>query len=332
MRAVRAAGLLFGAGLIGVLLGLSAGAEGWSWGWSQWSAESELILQLRLPRTLSAWLAGAALGLAGAIAQGLFRNPLADPYLLGSAAGAHLAVSLWLSGTSAWAAAGLLPFADLASHGLNLPLAAFLGALAGVLCSLVLAGGLREGPVLLLCGVVVGMLMAAAAEALALIAPEVLRSRQAFLLGTTAFTGPQSVVVLAAALVVGLLMALPCARALDALTLGESAASTLGLPLRWCRAGLIIAMALVTGAAVAQVGLVGFVGLAAAHVVRTLGAPNHRALLWQAAACGGAMLAIADALCRGLAAPMEWPIGLVTALLGGGYLLFLLRRGSSRSL
>lgn len=313
-------------GLLSMLLGLSAGAEGWSWGWTAWSSEQHLITQLRLPRAASAWLAGAALGLAGAIAQGLFRNPLADPYLLGSAAGAHLAVSLVLAASSALAGASVPG----GLGGFGIPLSAFLGALVGVLCSLVLAGGLREGPVLLLAGVVVGMLMAAVAETLALMAPDILRSRQAFLLGTTAFAGPESVVSLALALALGLALALPCARALDALTLGDDAARTLGLPLAACRAMLIAAMALTTGAAVAHVGLVGFVGLAAPHLVRAMGPLLHRGLLIQSALCGGALLGLADALCRGLAAPTEWPTGLLTALLGGGYLLVKLRQRAAQ--
>lgn len=351
MKNLGRVAVLVSLGLLSLLLGLSAGAEGWSWGWTAWAADQELIMQLRLPRAASAWLAGAALGLAGAIAQGLFRNPLADPYLLGSAAGAHLAVSLVLAASSALAGAsmlggfgglglsgglgGLQASASSASGwmalmpGLGIPLAAFLGALAGVLCSLMLAGGLREGPVLLLAGVVVGMLLAAAAETLALMAPDILRARQAFLLGTTAFAGPESVMTLGIALALGVVLALPCARALDALTLGDDAARTLGLPLSACRALLVAALALTTGAAVAQVGLVGFVGLAAPHLVRAMGPTLHRGLLIQSALCGGALLGLADALCRGLAAPTEWPTGLLTALLGGGYLLIRLRQRAS---
>jgi iron complex transport system permease protein len=160
-------------------------------------------------------------------------------------------------------------------------------------------------------------------------APDILRARQAFLLGTTAFAGPESVTTLAVALALGLALALPCARALDALTLGDDAARTLGLPLSACRALLIAALALTTGAAVAQVGLVGFVGLAAPHLVRAMGPTLHRGLLIQSALCGGALLGLADALCRGLAAPTEWPTGLLTALLGGGYLLIRLRQRAS---
>ena len=313
--------ILFGlAGVIGLLLGLIAGAEGWSLRPEQWRQEASLILELRLPRSCVAWLAGAALGLAGAIAQGLFRNPLADPFLLGSAAGAHLGVSVALvvGASASWTAL------------LGIPAAAFVGALAGVLLSLTLAGTLREGTHLLLAGVVVGMLMGAAAEMLSLLAPEMLRARQAFLLGTTAFADARSVGLLASALAVAVLLAWPCTRVLDALTLGEAAATTLGLPVRACRAALLAALALATGAAVSQVGLVGFIGLAAPHLVRTIGPLPHRDLLFNAALCGGALLALADAFCRGWAAPSEWPVGLMTATLGGLYLLTLLRLRNRR--
>lgn len=305
-------------GLLGLMLGLAAGADGWSLSPSVWVRDAALISDLRWPRSASAWLAGAGLGLAGAIAQGLFRNPLADPFLLGSAAGAHLGVSLALvAGTTlAWPASP------------GIPLAAFLGALGGVLLSLSLAGSMHQGTPLLLAGVVVGMLLGTLAEMLSLLAPEILRSRQAFLLGTTAFADGQSVTLLVIALTGALLLAWPGARLLDALTLGEDAAASLGLPVRACRMGLLAALALATGAAVAQVGLVGFVGLAAPHLVRALGVRAHRPLLLQSMLCGGALLVWADALCRGSAAPSEWPIGLLTAGLGGGYLLLLLRQRS----
>lgn len=302
--------------MLGLLLGLAAGADGWSLHPAAWAQDSALILELRLPRSLSAWLAGAALGLAGAIAQGLFRNPLADPFLLGSAAGAHLGVSLSLV-----IGAGLL----------GIPLAAFLGALSGVVLSMTLAGSLRQSTHLLLAGVVTGMLMGAAAEMLALLHPDILRARQAFLLGTTAFADAHSVALLSAAMAVSLVIALPCARVLDALTLGEEATSTLGLPLSFCRMALLTALALATGTAVSQVGLVGFIGLAAPHLARALGPMGHQSLMVNASLCGGALLALADALCRGAVAPMEWPVGLMTSTLGGLYLLALIRRRGRRA-
>jgi iron complex transport system permease protein len=164
-----------------VLLGLAAGSEGWSWHWAQ---EWPLVWAIRAPRTLGALLTGGLLGLAGALAQGLFRNPLADPYLLGSAAGAGLGVVLVL------AAGGVLGhYIGLATADLLLRLglvgAAFAGALLGVALTLVLARGTARPLVLLLAGVVVGILLSAVSELVSLVAPEALRGKQIFLLGTT---------------------------------------------------------------------------------------------------------------------------------------------------
>lgn len=319
----RDVGLGLSAVLLAVLcVGLGAGAERWSFDWAN---EAALITAIRAPRGVGAVLAGAALGLAGAIAQGLFRNPLADPYLLGSAAGAALGVTVAVA-IGAFAGSGSVWLAaDLLLRG-GVVLAAFIGALAGVGLTLVLAGGTARPTVLLLAGVVVGVIAAALADLLTLLVPEALRGRQAFLLGSTAFIGWQSAALMGLALAVCLPAAMACGRGLDALVLGESAAASLGLRLPQLRAGLVAVMALATGAAVAQVGLVGFVGLAAPHLVRRLVTVTHAPLLGLSALAGGVLLGAADLAARVLLAPAELPVGLLTAVLGGAYLLWLLRR------
>lgn len=312
------------AALAGLGLGVSAGSEGLS---LAWSSDAALIADIRLPRSLGALLAGALLGLAGAIAQGLFRNPLADPYLLGSAAGAGLGVVLVLTAGAligGGAAAGVLAGGGLA--GVGLVGAAFAGALVGVSLTLVMAGGAGRPTALLLCGVVVGVLMTALSDLLVLVAPEALRGRQIFLLGTTSFLGWDAVALLAAALVVALPAALRLARSLDALVLGEATATSLGLRLPPLRALLVALMALATGAAVAQVGLVAFVGLVAPHLVRRTVVVTHGRLLALAALAGGVLLLWADVASRTVLAPQELPVGMLTAVLGGLYLLRLLRR------
>ena len=310
------------AAIVTCVAGLAAGSEGWSLAWrDEWA----LVSGIRAPRTIGALLAGACLGLAGAIAQGLFRNPLADPYLLGSAAGASLAVTLALAaGALVGAAPGFAAAAPLLSVGLVG--AAFAGALAGVTATVVLSGGAARPTVLLLAGVVVGVLATALSEAVTLIAPEALRGRQAFMLGTTGFLGWPSVALLAAALAACLPVALRSARALDALVLGESAAASLGVDLPRQRLVLVATLALATGTAVAQTGLVAFVGLAAPHLVRRAVLVTHGRLLALSALSGGVLLAGADVAARGLLAPGELPVGLVTAVAGGVYLLALLRR------
>jgi iron complex transport system permease protein len=327
-----AALLAFAAALL-LALGLAAGSEGLSW---RWSAEWDLIGPIRAPRSVGALLAGALLGLAGATAQGLFRNPLADPYLLGSAAGAGLGVVLVLA-----AGGALGTLADGSAIGgaagrsllqrVGLVGAAFAGALAGVALSLLLARGAGRPNVLLLAGVVVGLLLTAVADLVLLLAPEALRGRQVFLLGTTATLGWPAAGLLAATLTLALPLALRHARVLDALVLGEAGAASLGVDLPRARLLLVTLTALATGGAVAQVGLVAFVGLVAPHLVRRLVVVTHARLLTLSALAGGVLLLGADVAARALVAPQELPVGILTAILGGVYLLKLLRqRGAGR--
>jgi iron complex transport system permease protein len=269
-------------------------------------------------------MVGALLGLAGAIAQGLFRNPLADPYLLGSAAGASLAVVLVLAVGSLGGVMTVMTAANGLAR-LGLVGAAFVGAFAGVGLTLMLARGAQQTPRLLLAGVVVGVVLSAFGDLVSTVAPEALRGKQVFMLGTTGFLGWASVGVLTAGLLVTLPVAWRLARVLDALTLGEDSALSLGLALARWRLLLVAVLALTTGIAVSQAGLVAFVGLAAPHLVRRCApAPNGYTLIASAAA-GGTLLLVADVLARSLIAPQELPVGVVTAVLGGGYLLWLLR-------
>jgi iron complex transport system permease protein len=321
-RAPRLALVLLLASLALGLAGLAAGSEGWSWAWSN---DWPLIAAIRAPRTLGAFLAGALLGLAGALAQGLFRNPLADPYLLGAAAGAGLGVVLVLSAGGLLGVSLGLAVAD-GLLRLGLVGAAFGGALLGVGLTLLLARGAARPLVLLLSGVVVGVLLSAVSDLLILLSPEAMRGKQVFLLGSTGFLGWDGVGALAAALAVALPLAVRFARALDALVLGEASAASLGLHLPRVRLLLVVLMALCTGSAVAQSGLVAFVGLVAPHLVRRCVIVSHAALLALSALAGGVLLLAADVAARSVIAPQELPVGVLTAVLGGVYLMVLLRR------
>jgi iron complex transport system permease protein len=302
--------------------GVAVGSLGWEpvWGGAD-DASAAILWDIRLPRTLGAWFAGALLGLAGAVAQGLFRNPLADPYLLGSATGAALgvAVLLVLIGAAPAAGSGWV-------EGLGLTGAAFAGAVLAVLVTLGLAKGVQHTLRLLLAGVVVGMVFGALAALVMFWVPDVMRAMQAFLLGSTGFLGWSSVGLLAILFMISLAVAVGCSRALDALSLGETTAISLGVALAPVRVVLIGVMALATGAAVAQVGLIAFIGLVAPHLVRAAVKPTHRWLLPLAALTGGVLLLAADVLARWLLAPQELPVGVLTAVLGGGYLLWLMHR------
>ena len=309
--------------------GLAAGSEGWSIADLMQTLngpDAALIVGLiRAPRTLGAWLTGALLGLAGATAQGLFRNPLADPYLLGSASGASLGVVLVLAASS------------LAGHGISLATvdvlarvglvgAAFAGALLGVMTTLTLARGAQQTVRLLLAGVVVGVVLSAFSDLVTTAAPDALRGKQVFMLGSTGFLGWGSCLALGVGVLVCAPLSWRWSRALDALTLGEDSARSLGLDLPRVRVALVVMLALATGLAVSQAGLVAFVGLVSPHLVRRFAPAPHGFTALASAGVGGTLLLAADVLARSLIAPQEVPVGVLTALLGGGYLLWLLHR------
>ena len=310
------------AGLLLLLLGAGVGSTGFD---SVLNARHDavawqILWDIRLPRTLGAWVAGALLGLAGAVAQGLFRNPLADPYLLGSASGAALgvAIALALFGASTLATPWLVR--------LGLTGAAFLGAVLGVALTLLLAKGVQQTLRLLLAGVIVGVVLGAARDLITIAEPDVLQAMQGFMLGSTGFVGWPACGVMAAMLLVALGVSAALGRVLDGLALGEATALSLGLPLGAVRVVLVAVLALATGAAVAQTGLIAFVGLAAPHLVRSLVKTTHARLVVLSAFMGGLLLMAADVLARWVIAPQELPVGVLTAVLGGSYLLWLMHR------
>jgi iron complex transport system permease protein len=315
--------LLLGSAAL-LALGLAIGSTGWSPWLSHDPAMSMILWDIRAPRSLGAWTAGALLALAGAVAQGLFRNPLADPYLLGCSAGASLGVAVLLF------AMGLSPAATALALRVGMTGAAFVGAVGAVLLTLVLARGVEQTLRLLLAGVVVGVVLGSGSALLTLMNPDIMRAMQAFMLGSTGYVGWSAVQIMATALVLCMLVALGCSRMLDALSLGEATARSLGVRLPLVRLLLIATLALATGAAVAQCGLVAFVGLVAPHLVRSWGAITHRGLLLLAPLAGGMLLLAADIGARWVIAPQELPVGIITALLGGSYLLYLMHRRNAR--
>jgi iron complex transport system permease protein len=316
-----AVALIFGSlSVLGVALGSAVGSTGFESWRTAWQDDTawQIVWDIRLPRSLGAWVAGALLGLSGALAQGLFRNPLADPYLLGSASGASLGVAIAL------AVFGGNPFASEFLVRLGLTGAAFVGAVVAVVLTLVLARGVQHTLRLLLAGVIVGVVLGAVASLITLMRPDVLQGMQGFLLGSTSFIDWNACVLMLGVLLVCMLLSLALSRVLDALSLGESTALSLGLPLVPVRMTLVGVLALATGAAVAQTGLVAFVGLAAPHLVRSLIMTQHKWMVLLSALMGGVLLLSADLLARLLMSPQEMPVGVLTAVLGGGYLLWLM--------
>ena len=216
-------------------------------------------------------------------------------------------------------------------HRMGLTGAAFTGCLAGVGLTLLLARGAEHTLRLLLAGVIVGVVLMAATNLVMLTNADILREMQAFMFGSTGLLGWSNFALMASALVFGLGVAVGGSRTLDALMLGEATAQSLGVRLGLTRAVLIIAFAVATGTAVAQAGLIAFVGLVAPHLVRHLCPTTHSRLLLLSACTGGALLLAADILARGLLAPQELPVGIVTAILGGVYLLVLMHRRTRRT-
>lgn len=320
----RAAWLLLGLITLSVLLaglGASVGSTGFDsvLRVADDPLAARIVWDIRLPRSLGAWLAGALLGLAGAVAQGLFRNPLADPFLLGSASGASLGVA------SALALFGVAP-ATVWLAKLGLTGAAFVGAVLAVLLTLQLARGVQHTLRLLLAGVIVGVVLGAVKDLITLAAPDIIPSMQGFNLGSAGFIGWASCVLMAVAWCVCAAAAWVFSRALDGLSLGEATAASLGLPLAPMRLALVVVLALATGTAVAQTGLIAFVGLAAPHLVRSMAKVTHAWLVLLASLMGGVLLMGADVMARWVIAPQELPVGVLTAVLGGGYLLWLMHR------
>ena len=279
-----------------------------------------IVWNLRLPRALLAACVGAALGLAGAGFQGIFRNPLADPYLLGAASGAGLGATVVIAFGAAvpWLGA------------LGVPLGAFVAALATV--SVVVALARRGGRVpiisLILAGVVIGSSLSAATSFVLLAAREQTAGILAWLLGSFAFASWARLGAAVPLLAIAAAALLAAGRALNVLQLGEDAASQLGLPVETLKIVVIGAATLATAAAVAVSGVIGFVGLITPHAVRLAVGPDHRTLLPLAALWGAIFLVAADLLARTVLAPAEIPVGIVTALAGGPFFLWLLRTRS----
>jgi iron complex transport system permease protein len=279
-----------------------------------------VLWEIRLPRAVGAWFAGALLGLGGAIAQGLFRNALAEPYLLGSASGAALGVTLSLLTADA-SITGLGLAGEFGITG-----AAFVGAIAAIGLTVALSRGALQTSSLLLGGIVVGFVLSAVTSLLLLSSPESWREMQTFLLGSTGYVNWRSSILLAVIFAVCLAPCLLLARGLDALTLGEDTARSLGVSLSTLRVALLALLSLATASTVSEVGIIGFVGLVAPHLVRETLHTDQRQLLLAAPICGGCLLQSADLVSRSVIRPAELPVGIVTACIGGTYLVALLWR------
>jgi iron complex transport system permease protein len=279
--------------------------------------EAAILWELRLPRVVLGGLVGAMLALAGVAYQGVFRNPLADPYLLGAAAGAGLGATLAIAygpDTSSWPV-------DL------LPMAAFAGAVTGVAAAYALgrSGGSRSTTTLILSGVAVAAFLTAVQTYVQQRQSETLREVYGWILGRLTTAGWREVALVVPYALASTVVILLHRRLLDVLAVGDDEARSLGVRAARVRLVVVAAATLATAAAVAVSGLIGFVGIIVPHTVRLLVGSSHRLLAPLSLVAGAAFLILADLVARTVMAPAELPIGVVTAFFGAPFFALVLR-------
>jgi len=274
----------------------------------------DILTLVRLPRVVLGGMVGATLALAGAAYQGVFRNPLADPYLLGVAAGAGLGATLAIA-------------AGAPATGAVVPVAAFAGAVVGVILTYVLGRtvGRRTNTSLILAGVAIASFLTALQTYIQQRNTDTLREVYAWILGRLSTSGWHEVLLILPYLVVGGIVILLHRRMLDVLSLGDEEATALGVPVRRVRLLVVAAATLGTAAAVAVGGLIGFVGIIVPHAVRLVSGASYRVILPLSALFGAAFLIVADVVARTALSPAELPIGVVTAFLGAPFFVVVLR-------
>lgn len=280
-------------------------------------SHATILWDFRVARVLLVILCGSALASAGSAFQGLFRNPLADPYIVGASGGAALGATL----------------AVVFDRTVPIGVAGFLGALGAVLIVYAIAEASNFGSVvsLLLAGAAMSTMLSAIVSLLLLLSDEVLHEIFSWLMGGFSGRSWSHLTQASVAAFLGIAIILPMSRALDALSAGESSAEALGLDLRRARLLIVIGASLATAAAVSASGIIGFVGLIAPHLARRLVGASHAVVIPASMLLGSILLLIADDLARTIAAPLELPVGVFTALLGGPFFLFLLRKGVASS-
>lgn len=281
------------------------------------AVDDAILWQIRAPRVVLAALVGGMLAIAGSAYQGVFRNPLADPYLLGIAAGAGLGATL------AIAYVNLGP-----SQGVVLPLAAFAGAGLAVAAAYVLgrsSGGAHSTATLVLAGVVIALFLTAVQTFVQQQRSETLRAVYSWILGGFQTADWQEVGAVTPYIAVGTAIILLHRRVLDVLRLGDDEASSLGIRVGQARLALVFAATLGTAAAVAVSGLIGFVGIIVPHTIRLLVSPSYRAIVPLSLLGGAGFLVLADVLARTVLSPAELPIGVVTAFFGAPFFALVLK-------
>jgi len=279
--------------------------------WSE--AEAIIIFQIRLPRTFMALLVGSGLAVAGVAMQALFKNPLADPYVLGASSGAGFGAALIIS-------LGLV-------SAIFVPLAAFAGAVIATFTvyALSMIGPRSSVTLLLLSGIAIGTFFSALISYLMFVAGQNLTELVFWLMGGLWASTWQYVEITFPVILVGTIVLYAYARDLNLMLSGEESAQHLGVAVENLKRILLVTVSFIVGVAVAFCGIIGFVGLIVPHVVRTFTGPDHKALIPASALFGGILLIWADIVARSAIPGEEMPVGIITALLGAPFFLYLVR-------
>ncbi|HOK71328.1 MAG: iron ABC transporter permease [Bacillota bacterium] len=279
----------------------------------------EIVLRIRMPRIVLAALVGASLALSGTVYQALFRNPMADPYVIGASAGASLGATI----------AMMLPISVQTLHLGVVPLFAFIGSIASVATVFNLARVGERTPMvnLILAGVAVGSILSSLVSLLMYLMPQDgLHGLMFWLMGGFSGRNWTHVLVMLPHLVLGLTVIIYYWRELNAILLGEEEALSLGVDVGKVTRRLIAAASLLTAASVASSGIIGFVGLVVPHLVRIVIGPDHKKLIPNACLLGAVFMLAADTVARSIIPPRELPVGIVTSLAGGPFFIYLLRK------
>jgi iron complex transport system permease protein len=280
--------------------------------------ESTLILEVRFPRAICAVLVGAALAMAGTVYQGLFRNPMAEPYTIGASSGAALGatVSIVLGVSITLLGVKTLPFF------------AFIGCLLTVLVVYSISKVGTKVPVqtLLLSGIAISIFLSAIVNYFQSLYPDELRQSTFWLMGSFSYTEWIDVWTVLPLILIGAIAVYLYSRDLNLLALGEDEATHLGVDLERMKKILLVSSALITAAAVSISGLIAFVGLIIPHVTRLIISPDHRLLIPSSALMGAIFLVVCDSIARVIISPAELPVGVITAICGGPFFLYLMRR------
>ena len=284
---------------------------------TSWSvAEETIIFQIRLPRIVLGFLVGAALGVAGTAMQGLFKNPMADPYIIGISSGAALGATV------------AIVFGLDKAGMYTIPLVAFIGATAAIFLvyNIASVGGKLPVGTLLLAGIAVSLFLSAITSFMMYISGEKLHGIIFWLMGGLWASSWDRVWISFPLIFVGTTIIYIFARDLNVMLLDEDPAQHLGVDVEGLKKIMMISTSLITASAVAISGIIGFVGLIIPHTMRILVGPDHRILLPCSALVGGIFLVWADTLARTIIAPTEIPVGIITALFGAPFFIYLLRK------